>query len=152
MNLEGKFQSFSKARIEKEQSPVHEVSPIESTSEATHTESLTPKSSLETSSPVKISSSPEVSNQPKIVMKVEEESKVVKSVNRQLEFNDEIIKVESTTEEVNEDLPDLKEEFSTEKGVIKEEPSYDQADTDADTMSTVTDADTRDMVIIIFNF
>ena len=59
---------------------------------------------------------------------------------------------ESTTEEVNEDLPDLKEEFSTEKGVIKEEPSYDQADTDADTMSTVTDADTRDMVIIIFNF
>jgi len=144
-NLEGKFQSFSKARIEKEQSPVHEVSPIESTSEATHTESLTPKSSLETSSPVKISSSPEVSNQPKIVMKVEEESKVVKSVNRQLEFNDEIIKVESTTEEVNEDLPDLKEEFSTEKGVIKEEPSYDQADTDADTMSTVTDADTRDM-------
>jgi len=138
--LAGGSQNFKKAStsVEKEQSPVHEV--FELMSEAPHTEKLTPKSSLEISSPVKISSSPEVSTQPEIVPKIEEESKVVKPVNRQLEFNDEI-KEENKPEEINEDLTVLKEEYSTEKEVIKEEPSYDQADTDADTMSTTTTID-----------
>ena len=77
--------------IEKEQSPFHEVSEL--MSEAPHTEKLTPKSSSEISSSVKLSSSPEVSIQPEIVPKIEEESKVVKPVNRQLEFNDEIKEV-----------------------------------------------------------